>query len=62
MPSNPEFETLEVKLGKSLKAILRGNVKREVANLEERVLGEQGRLLNGTEVYMWIARQFNIET
>jgi hypothetical protein len=59
MPSNPEFETLQVKIGKALKAMLRGDVKREIANLEERVLREQGRVLNGTEFYMWIVQQVN---
>ena len=58
LPRNLEFETLEVKFGKALKAILRGDAKRELSNLEERVLREQGRLLNGTEIYAWIVRQF----
>ena len=58
MPCEPEFETLEVKFGKALKSILRGDVRREVANLEERAFREQGRLLNGREIYAWIVRQF----
>ena len=51
LPCDPQLETLEVKFGKALRSILRGDAKREVANLEERVLREQGRLLNGTEIY-----------
>jgi len=58
LPRRAEFQTLEVKFGKALKSTLRGDVRREVANLEERVLREQGRLLNGTEIYSWIVRQF----
>ena len=30
-----------------------------MANLEEKVLREQGRLLNGREIFAWIVRQFN---
>ena len=60
MPRRAEFQTLEVKFGKALKSILRADVRREVANLEERVLREQGRLLNGTEIYSWIVRQKEI--
>ena len=58
LPCDPTFETLEVKFGKALRSILRGDAKREVANLEEKVLREQGRLLNGREIYAWIVRQF----
>ena len=59
LPCDPQFETLEVKFGKALRTILRGDAKREVANLEERVLREQGRLLNGSEIYAWVVKQFN---
>ena len=55
---DPNFDTLEVKFGKALRSILRGDARREVANLEEQVLREQGRLLNGREIYAWIVRQF----
>ena len=58
MPTDPELETLEVKFGKALRAIIKGDNKRELANLEERVLREHQRLLNGTEIYIWIVRQF----
>ena len=54
MPRNRQFDTLEAKFGKALRHILRGDVKREVANLEERVLRERRRLLRGTEIYAWI--------
>ena len=35
VPKKREFATLDVKFGKALRAILRGDVRREVANLEE---------------------------
>ena len=59
LPSLADFDTLEVKFGKALRIILKGDVRREVANLEEKVLREHGRLLRGTELYTWIIRQFN---
>ena len=34
MPRYARLETLEAKFGKALRSILRGDVKREVANLE----------------------------
>ena len=59
MPRNMQFDTLEVKFGKALRHVLRGDVKREVANLEERVLREKRRLLRGSEIYAWVIKQFN---
>ena len=58
MPRN-RFDTLEAKFGKALRHVLRGDVKREAANLEERVLRERRRLLRGSEIYVWIIKQFN---
>ena len=33
----PEFETLEAKFAKDIRQILRGDIKREISNLEETV-------------------------
>ena len=58
LPMEPELETLEVKFGKALRNIIKGDNKMELSNLEERALREQGKVLNGTEIYCWILRKF----
>ena len=59
IPISNEFETLDIKFGKALRSTVKGDDKRELQNLEERVLREQERLLGGCEIYAWINGKFN---
>ena len=58
IPEVSEFDTLGVKVGKALKAIVKGDLKRELSVLEERVLRESQRLLDGRQIYAWICAKF----
>ena len=59
IPVDPESETLDIKFGKALRSTVKGDAKRELENLEERVLREQGRWLGGFQMYAWINGKFN---
>ena len=58
LPVLPEWETLGAKLGKALRAILKGDFLREVANMEEKILRKHGMLLDGRMLYAMIDQSF----
>ena len=58
LPVDREFETLGVKWGKALRAVVKGDKRRELQVLEERVLREKSALLDGPQVYAWINQDF----
>ena len=58
LPVDREFETLGVKWGKALRAVVKGDKRRELQVLEERVLREKSALLDGPQIYAWINQDF----
>ena len=47
-----------MKFGKALRAIIKGDSKRELQVVEERVLRQQGKLLDGFQIYAWVNSKF----
>ena len=52
------FTTLSIKWGKALRAIVRGEHKRELAIMEEKLVRQHGLLLTGPVIYNWVCRKF----
>ena len=51
------FTTLSIKWGKALRAIVRGEHKRELAIMEEKLVRQHGLLLTGPVIYNWVCRK-----
>ena len=58
VPFDPRFETLDAKWGKEMRAIVTGDLRRELMVLEEQELRINRRLLNGRQIYSWINCKF----
>ena len=61
MPTQSRWETLAMKWGKALRHIVKGEQKRELAVLEEKVNRTHRTLLSGPMIYCWICRKFERE-
>ena len=59
---DPEWETLDAKLGKALRMIIKGDFQREVANLEERAFRKHRGLVGGRMLYVMINQHFDRDT
>ena len=59
LPEDPEFETLGIKLGKALRSIVKGEKKRELQVLEDKMIRESGDVIDGRRLYCWILRGFD---
>ena len=58
LPMVTVFETLGAKFGKALRRIVKGDNKRELQVLEERILREKKALIDGRQIYAWILAKF----
>ena len=58
LPKVSEFDTLGMKFGKALRVIVKGENRRELAVLQERLDRERNELLDGRQIYAWINNKF----